>query len=109
MIFLSTTIKNKIIDECEVDEIIDKLEEFNNDNITIFTEYNYGIINIDYIRNLLEFENNKMAYYCADENFDIYKCFSCMIYSKQNKKNSDTILYYIMLICTDKNFRNKYK
>jgi len=27
-----------------------------------------------------------------------------MIYSKQNKKNSDTILYYLMVISTNKEF-----
>jgi predicted GNAT family N-acyltransferase len=30
-----------------------------------------------------------------------------MIYSRQNKKNSTTIMYYIMVISTDKEFRGQ--
>ena len=106
MIFFSDNILNKIIDELELDEITDKVEEFRNDNIMIFTYFNYGIINIDYIENLLDYESNKVAYYCFDNEFNIRNCPSCMIYSKQYDKNTDEITYYILLISTQKRFRN---
>jgi len=107
MIFFSDDIKNQIVDTTPVDEIMDKLEEFKNDNEMIFTYFNYGSISIDYIENLLKFETNKIAYYCKEDTFIIRSCPSCMIYSRQNKKNSDTIMYYIMVISTEKEFRGK--
>ena len=107
MIFFSEDIKNKIVDATPVDKIIDKLEEFKNDVEMIFTYFNYGSIGIDYIENLLKYESNKMAFYCTEDTFVIRSCPSCMIYSKQNKKNSDTIMYYIMVISTDKEFRGQ--
>ena len=107
MIFFSEDIKNKIIDETPVDKIMDKLEEFKNDNEMIFTYFNYGAIGIDYIENLLKYESNRIAFYCTEDTFVIRSCPSCMIYSKQNKKNSDTIMYYIMVISTDKEFRGQ--
>ena len=106
MIFFSNNILNKIIDHSELDEITDKVEEFTNDNIMIFTYFNYGIINIDYIENLLNYESNKIAYYCFDNEFNIRNCPSCMIYSKQYDENTDEITYYILLISTQKRFRN---
>ena len=107
MIFFSEDIKNKIVDTTPVDKIMDKLEEFKNDNEMIFTYFNYGAIGIDYIENLSKYESNKIAFYCTEDTFVIRSCPSCMIYSKQNKKNSDTIMYYIMVICTDKEFRGQ--
>jgi len=107
MIFFSDDIQNKIVDTAPLDEIIDRLEEFKNDNQMIFTYFNYGSIGIDYIENLLKYETNKVAFYCTEDTFVIRSCPSCMIYSKQNKKNSDTIMYYIMVISTDKEFRGQ--
>jgi len=107
MMFYSDDIKNKIVDETPVDEIIDKLEEFKNDTEMIFTYFNYGSISIDYIENLLKYESNKTAFCCTEDKFVVRSCPSCMIYSKQNKKNSDTIVYYIMVISTDKEFRGQ--
>ena len=106
MIFFSDNILNKIIDELELDEIADKVEEFNNNNIMIFTYFNYGVINIDYIENLLNYGNNKVAYYCFENEFNVRNCPSCMIYSKQYDENTDEITYYILLISTQKRFRN---
>jgi predicted GNAT family N-acyltransferase len=107
MIFFSEDIKNKIVDTTPLDEIMDKLEEFKNDVEMIFTYFNYGSIGIDYIENLLKYESNRIAFYCTEDTFVIRSCPSCMIYSKQNKKNSDTILYYIMVISTDIEFRGQ--
>jgi ribosomal protein S18 acetylase RimI-like enzyme len=105
MIYFSDDIKNQIIDTSPIDQIIDKLDEFKNDNEMILTYFNYGTVSIDYIENLLKVDTNKLAYYCTDDTFTISSCISCMVYSRQNKKNSDTILYYIMVISTQKEFR----
>ena len=96
MIFFSENIKNKIVDETPVDEIMDKLDEFKNDVEMIFTYFNYGSIGIDYIQNLLNYESNRIAFYCSEDKFVIRSCPSCMIYSKQNKKKQrhNYVLYY---------------
>ena len=107
MIFYSDKIIDGIIDNSELDEIVDKIDQFKNDVEMIFTYFNYESIGIDYIQNLLKYESNKTAFYCMEDKFVIRSCASCMIYSKQNKKNSDTIIYYLMVISTDKEFRNK--
>jgi len=150
MIFFSDKLKNEIIDTTPLDQIIERLEEFQNDNRMMFTYFNYGSVGIDYIENLLNHESNIIAYYCkgtgregdasltadglslmipcseesiipcSEESlipsseekegsgiFSIRSCVSCMIYSKQNKKNSDTIFYYIMLISTEPECRGK--
>jgi predicted GNAT family N-acyltransferase len=106
MIFYSDKIIDEIIDNNELDEIIDKTDEFKNEIEMIFTYFAYPKISLDYIQNLLKFESNKSAFYCMDDTFDIRNCPSCMIYSKQNKKGSNEIIYYIMMICTQKKFTN---
>ena len=105
MIFFSDDILNNIIDESSLDELLDKVNEFNENNKMIFTYFNYGIIDIDYIQNLLNHNMNKIAYYCIDNSFDIRNCPSCMIYSKQYNENSNEIIYYIFLISTQYKFR----
>jgi len=105
MIFFSDDISNEIIDNCKLDEIFNKLTEFKNDVKMIFTYFNYSVISIDYINNLLNYESNKTAFYCIDNNFDIRNCPSCMIYSKQNIKGTDEIIYYIFVISTQRRFR----
>jgi len=107
MIFYSDNIINNIIDNGELDTIADDVDQFKKDTEMIFTYFAYPIISLDYIQNLLKFESNKTAFYCMEDKFVIRSCPSCMIYSKQNKKNSDTILYYIMVISTEKKFRGQ--
>ena len=107
MIFYSDDIKDKIIDESNIEEIIDNLAVFKEDEEMIFTYFNYSVIDIDYIKNLLKYETNKTAFYCLEDDFVIRKCPSCMIYSRQNKKNSTTIIYYIMVISTQLEFRKQ--
>ena len=107
MIFYSDNIINNIIDNGELDTIADDVDQFKKDTEMIFTYFAYPIISLDYIQNLLKFESNKTAFYCMEDKFVIRSCPSCMIYSKQNKENSNTILYYIMVISTDKEFRGQ--
>ncbi len=91
MIFYSDDIKHNY----------ESCEEFKNDTEMIFTYFAYSVIGLDYIKNLLEYETNKIAFYCIDnDEFNIRNCPSCMIYAKNGTD------YYIMIICTLKKFRN---
>ncbi len=105
MIFFGKDIIHKIIDTSEIEELYEKVEKFRKDVDMIFTYFAYPKIDIKYILNLLEYETNQTAFYCMDTEFNVRSCPSCMIYSKQNKKNSDTIYYYIMMICTQRRFK----
>jgi ribosomal protein S18 acetylase RimI-like enzyme len=105
MIFFGKDIINKIIDTSEMEELEEKVEQFNSDVEMIFTYFSYPNIDIKYVQNLLKYKTNQTAFYCMDTEFNIRSCPTCMIYSKQNKKNSDTIYYYIMMICTQQRFK----
>lgn len=105
MIFFSDDITNEIIDNSEIDNIINELNQFKDDVEMIFTYFNYSDISLDYINNLLNFETNKTAFYCIDNYFDIRNCPCCMIYSKQNIKGGEEIIYYIFVISTQRRFR----
>jgi predicted GNAT family N-acyltransferase len=105
MIFFGKDIINKIIDTSEIEELYEKVEKFRKDVDMIFTYFAYPKIDIKYILNLLEYETNQTAFYCMDTEFNVRSCPSCMVYSKQNKKNSETIYYYIMMICTQRRFK----
>jgi hypothetical protein len=105
MIFFGKDIINKIIDTAEIEELYEKVEQFREDVDMIFTYFAYHKIDIKYIQNLLEYKTNQTAFYCMDTDFNMRSCPSCMIYSKQNKKYSDTIFYYIMMICTQRRFK----
>ena len=110
MIFYSDKIIEDIIDSNELDEIIDRVDHFKKDIEMIFVYFAYPKISLGYIENLLISDSNKVAFYCMDDTFDIRNCPSCMIYSKQHNKNnntnSDEIIYYIMMICTQRRFKN---
>ena len=56
MIFYSDDIKHNY----------ESCEEFKNDTEMIFTYFAYSVIGLDYIKNLLEYETNKIAFYCID-------------------------------------------
>jgi hypothetical protein len=106
MIFFGKDIINNIIDKSEIEDIATKIDNYKNDVEMIFTYFVYPKIGIDYIQNLLKYETNQTAFYCMDNEFDIRSCPSCMIYSRQNKKNSNEIIYYIMMICTQRRFKS---
>jgi len=105
MIFFGKDIVNNIIDTTPIESIVEKIDEFKRDVDMIFTYFAFSTIGIDYIQNLLKYQSNQVAFYCMDTEFEIRSCPSCMIYSKQNKKNSDEIIYYIMIICTQQRFK----
>lgn len=106
MIFFGKDIINKIIDTSEIEDLSEKVEQFKHDVDMIFTYFSYPKIDINYVQNLLKYDTNQTAFYCMDAEFDVRSCPTCMIYSKQNKKHSDTIYYYIMMICTQRRFKN---
>lgn len=105
MIFFEKDIINKIIDTSEIEDLTENIEKFKKDVEMIFTYFAYPKIDIQYVQNLLKYETNQTAYYCMDNEFNVRSCPTCMVYSKQNKKNSDTIYYYILMICTQRRFK----
>ena len=99
MIFFGKDIVNNLVDTTPIEELANKLEEYENDLEMIFTYFAYKSIDINYINNLLKYKSNQVAFYCMDNEFDVRSCPSCMIYSKQV---SNVITYYIMIICTQR-------
>ena len=103
MIFFGKDIINNIVDTTPIENLADKFDEFKNDVEMIFTYFAFKSIDIAYIQNLLNYETNQVAFYCMDHEFDVRSCPSCMMYSKQVDHN--TIIYYIMIICTQQRFK----
>lgn len=104
MIFYSDQIEADIIDNNALDVIADKVDEFKEDINMLFTYFTYSVIGLDYTQNLLKYKSNRVAFYCMDDVFDIRNCPTAMIYSKQ--VSGDEIVYYIMIICTQRRFKN---
>ena len=64
-------------------------------------------INLTYTLTLLLDDNNNIAFYCIDREFNIDNCPSSIIYHvKQNYKVKEEITYYILLIFTVTKYRN---
>jgi ribosomal protein S18 acetylase RimI-like enzyme len=105
MIFYSDQITSDIIDNNDLDVIADKVDGFKDDINMLFTYFTYSVIGLDYTQNLLKYNSNRVAFYCMDDVFDIRNCPSAMIYSKQT--GGEEIIYYIMIICTQRRFKNQ--
>jgi ribosomal protein S18 acetylase RimI-like enzyme len=107
MIFYSDKIKANIVDNNELDVIADKLDQFKEDIAMLFTYFTFSVIGLDYTNNLLKYKSNRVAFYCMDDDeFNIRNCPSAMIYSKQTRNTGGAIIYYIMIICTQRRFKN---
>jgi hypothetical protein len=101
MLYYSNNILNEIIDSSNDENLLDNISQFNSDIDMIFTYFAYPDISLDYIKTLLKYKTNKCAFWCENDEFNIRKCTSCMIYAEQKKH------VYIMLVCTHKDFKNK--
>ncbi len=107
MIFYSDKIKADIVDNNELDVIADKLDQFEEEIAMLFTYFTFSVIGLDYTNNLLKYKSNRVAFYCMDDDkFNIRNCPSAMIYSKQTRNTGGAIIYYIMIICTQRRFKN---
>jgi|LauGreDrversion4_2_1035121.scaffolds.fasta_scaffold98319_2 GNAT superfamily N-acetyltransferase len=105
MIFYSDKIEADIIDNNDVSVIADMIDQFKEDIDMLFTYFTFSIIGLDYIKNILKFQSNRVAFYCLEDVFDIRKCTSAMIYSKQTRNTGGCIIYYIMMICTQPEYK----
>lgn len=105
MIFYSDKIEANIIDNNDVSIIADMIDQFKEDVDMLFTYFAFSIIGLDYIKNLLKYQSNRVAFYCLEDTFDIRKCTSAMIYSKQTRNTGGSIIYYIMMICTQPEYK----
>jgi len=95
MIFYSDKIEADIVDNNELDVIADKLDQFKEDIAMLFTYFTFSVIGLDYTNNFMD-----------DDEFNIRNCPSAMIYSKQTRNTGGAIIYYIMIICTQRRFKN---
>jgi len=106
MIFYSDKIEANIIDNNDVSVIADMIDQFREDVNMLFTYFAFSIVGLDYIQNLLNHSSNKVVFYCTEDEFVIRKCMSAMIYSKQTRNTGGCIIYYIMMICTQPEYKN---
>ncbi len=106
MIFFGKDIINNIIDTSELEDIVEKIDQYKNDLEMLLTYFVYPTLNLCYIQNLLKYESNQAVFYCMDDVFNIRRCSSCIVYSRQYNKKTESINYYLMIICTQECFRN---
>jgi GNAT superfamily N-acetyltransferase len=105
MNFYSDEIINDIIDNKPLEEVIDLIEMFGERCFNLIAKYSYQNVNHKYIYNVLENTKNIVALYCLDIQFSLDNCPSILVYRKCKIKNE--IIYYILIICTKRTFRNQ--
>lgn len=106
MNYYSDDIINDLIDNSNVEDIIDKIEEFKDDAHMLLYYFSFYEISFDYIDALLKDDRNKIAFRCIDNSeFNIRNCPSVMVYRKYVNKQKKEIIYYILMICTKQRFK----
>jgi GNAT superfamily N-acetyltransferase len=105
MNFYSEDIVNDIIDNSPLEDIIEKLNDFKVTSRYIFLKYAGISIGPAYTDAMVKNEKNSLVFYCLDTDFDIYNCPSIMIYRKYSNRETNELIYYILLICTKSKFK----
>jgi len=100
MNFYSEDIINDIIDNESVENIVEKLDDFKALSRYIFLKYAGLSVGPGYTDAMVSNERNNMAFHCIDSVFEITNCPSIMVYRRFPKKETNEIVYYILLICT---------
>jgi len=108
MNFYSDEIMNNIIDYSPIENLLEELDTFKKNVHFQLHRFSGNDIHYKYIDALLGNEKNKVVFYCMDFEFSIYNCPVMMIYRRFiSRENPDTIIFYILLLCTKPSFRNK--
>ena len=105
MNFYATEIRNRMIDDTPIPEIIDRLDLFDKQIKTMFKSYSRHIIYGGYIDHILSFDV-EIVFYSLSNVFDIDNCPSIMVYKKKYDSVSNSITYYILMICTKRKYRH---
>jgi GNAT superfamily N-acetyltransferase len=105
MNFYSDQIINDIIDNKPLEDVIDLIEKFGEDCFNYIAKYSFQNVNHKYIYNVLKNTKNIVAFHCLDTEFSTNNCPSILVYRKCKIKNE--IVYYILLLCTKRTFRNQ--
>lgn len=106
MNYYSQDIINELIDKTNVEDLIEKIEDFKDDVKMLFYYFSFYEISFDYIDALLKDEKNKYVFRCIDNcGFDIRNCPSGMVYRKYINKAKKEVIYYILMICTKQRFK----
>ena len=96
---------NKIIDNDDIETILPKINDFYNEIFSLIYTYSHHTISPNYIARLLVDETNKIAFRCIDMEFRLENCPSILIYRKYYKKETNEIIYYMLMICTKQKFK----
>jgi len=108
MNFYSDEIMNNILDHSPIENMLEELDTFKKNIRFQLYRFSGNDIHHKYIDSLLGNEKNKVVFYCMDFEFSIYNCPVMMIYRRFiSREDSETITYYILMLCTKPSFRNK--
>jgi ribosomal protein S18 acetylase RimI-like enzyme len=106
MNFYSTDIINEILNTKEDENIIPEIALFYSEVFYLFCNYTNKIVNPKYILTLLSEKTNSIAFRCIDTEFSIKNCPSILIYRKSHDVEKNEMIYYILMICTKRKFKN---
>ena len=83
-----------------------ELDEFYKTVFILSCKYSNTIVSPKYILSLVSDKSNSIAFRCIDTEFNVHNCPSILIYYKHfdSVKNED--MYYILMICTKRSFKN---
>jgi ribosomal protein S18 acetylase RimI-like enzyme len=107
MNFYSDKIINNIIDNSPTEDILDLIEKFVEKSFLTIARYSIHDIQYKYIFNILKDKQNIIAFYCIDNEFNMENSPSILVYNKSKNLYKSEIIYYILLICTKRKFRNQ--
>jgi ribosomal protein S18 acetylase RimI-like enzyme len=103
--FYAEDMVNKMIDNEKIEVLLPKINEFYNNIFSLIYTYSHRSISAEYIAGLLLDDTNKIAFRCINMEFEMENCPSILIYRKYYKKDTNEIIYYMLMICTKQKFK----
>jgi GNAT superfamily N-acetyltransferase len=87
------------------DDPIPKIEELYTNIARLFYTFSHHVVSPTYVLPLLLDRSNKIAFRCIDMEFNVNNSPSMLIYHKTYYKETNELIFYILMICTRPKFK----
>jgi GNAT superfamily N-acetyltransferase len=107
MNFYSDNIINDIIDNAPLETMIDDIADFKAQIKYMCIKYSAVSIGPEYTQGVISDDRTKYVFYCLDPVFCVANCPSIMAYRRVFDKETNTITYYMLFLCTKRRFKGQ--